>query len=669
MATDDPGLDVQIGLTTARLAKQLADVEARMIRTAQRGENAFKASNARAAKSFDQISSSANKASGAVAARFQNVGFQVQDIAVQIAGGQGVVRALAQQLPQLAGGFGLVGVAIGTLAAVAIPLFQSFGLGSDKVKTLEEDLKALAEAMQAYRAASSAAAQPGADLLGQFGGQGIEQAREVLEIQRQIAQVRAEAALQKSSGSLADLFGDFEAALNAGNSAVEATDRLYALADVANAIGVDFEANVPKIEAVAVALQAVADADGPQQQADAMAQLRLAIIDAADGGKALNDEALQVISNLTDAELAALALASVDIAGPIGAGADEAARLAANLFDAAAAQNAFDRANKQYGGRGEDPRKFTGQGPQEFKPSADVVKKADEMLNPGKGRSGGGRRGGGGGGGKNNDAEKEAKAFEKIFEQGQREIEQLEQKLSLVGKTAEETARLTAEYELLNAAKQAGLNLDQVSTQTGLTLRDQIKQQAAAIADLTVKYSLAKQQAEFFDGIQEQLQDGFIDAIVSGQDFAGVLADVAKQLAKAFLQAALFGKGPLTGLFGGSPGKGLLSFLGFAEGGYTGNGTKYQPAGIVHKGEYVFDAKATRRIGVRKLEALRSGLKGYANGGLVGGGATRGGVNVTARPQVTVAVIDSEDKFGEFLQRNPAAEAGVMSIVRRNGIR
>ncbi|WEX76884.1 phage tail length tape measure family protein [Sinorhizobium numidicum] len=51
----------------------------------------------------------------------------------------------------------------------------------------------------------------------------------------------------------------------------------------------------------------------------------------------------------------------------------------------------------------------------------------------------------------------------------------------------------------------------------------------------------------------------------------------------------------------------------FDKGGYTGTGGKYTPAGIVHKGEYVFDATAVSRIGVPTLERLR----GYANGGLV----------------------------------------------------
>ncbi|HDU4124949.1 TPA: phage tail length tape measure family protein [Klebsiella pneumoniae subsp. pneumoniae] len=50
-----------------------------------------------------------------------------------------------------------------------------------------------------------------------------------------------------------------------------------------------------------------------------------------------------------------------------------------------------------------------------------------------------------------------------------------------------------------------------------------------------------------------------------------------------------------------------VSDVGFASGGYTGPGGKYQPAGIVHKGEYVFDQASTNRLGVSQLEALRNG--------------------------------------------------------------
>ncbi len=67
---------------------------------------------------------------------------------------------------------------------------------------------------------------------------------------------------------------------------------------------------------------------------------------------------------------------------------------------------------------------------------------------------------------------------------------------------------------------------------------------------------------------------------------------------------------------GGSWWSSLLGAFGFAGGGYTGLGGKYQPAGIVHAGEYVLTADATKRLGTRFLDALN---KGAAPGNALGG--------------------------------------------------
>lgn len=58
---------------------------------------------------------------------------------------------------------------------------------------------------------------------------------------------------------------------------------------------------------------------------------------------------------------------------------------------------------------------------------------------------------------------------------------------------------------------------------------------------------------------------------------------------------------------------------GFADGGYTGNGLKHTPAGIVHKGEVVWSQDDIKRWGgVSVVESMRtSSPSGYANGGYV----------------------------------------------------
>ncbi|RXH23306.1 hypothetical protein XH99_31840 [Bradyrhizobium nanningense] len=139
----------------------------------------------------------------------------------------------------------------------------------------------------------------------------------------------------------------------------------------------------------------------------------------------------------------------------------------------------------------------------------------------------------------------------------------------------------------------------------------------------------------FFVEFGQQLRSGASawDAFKSaGLNALGKIADKLMQMAADNLFASAFGGsssgiGSLFGLGGGSgsvpvmsaagdlgAGTGGLSFPMFASGGYTGPGGKYQPAGIVHKGEYVMDAVTVRRVGVANLDSLR----GYADGGLVG---------------------------------------------------
>ncbi|MFC2552506.1 MAG: tape measure protein [Rodentibacter sp.] len=81
--------------------------------------------------------------------------------------------------------------------------------------------------------------------------------------------------------------------------------------------------------------------------------------------------------------------------------------------------------------------------------------------------------------------------------------------------------------------------------------------------------------------------------------------------------------------------------VGFAGGGYTGDGGKYAPAGIVHRGEYVITKEATSRLGRGFLDQLNYGVprRGFANGGGVsvpelpnyGGNISRSSGNVTVK--------------------------------------
>jgi hypothetical protein len=86
---------------------------------------------------------------------FQNAAFQVQDFVVQVAAGQGALRAFALQAPQFASAFGPVGTVIGTVIALAAGLGAAFlSAGNDAeeagggVATLDDALKKLSASGQ-----------------------------------------------------------------------------------------------------------------------------------------------------------------------------------------------------------------------------------------------------------------------------------------------------------------------------------------------------------------------------------------------------------------------------------------------------------------------------------------------------------------------------------------
>lgn len=118
-------------------------------------------------------------------------------------------------------------------------------------------------------------------------------------------------------------------------------------------------------------------------------------------------------------------------------------------------------------------------------------------------------------------------------------------------------------------------------------------------------------------GLTDQMTEFLTTGKASFSDFAN---SILKMIVQMISKMVIFNA--LSGLTGGSTWTMGSLMSGFSSGGYTGDGGKYDPAGIVHKGEFVFTKEATQRIGARNLYRL---MRGYANGGSVGGsGYSRG---------------------------------------------
>lgn len=136
---------------------------------------------------------------------------------------------------------------------------------------------------------------------------------------------------------------------------------------------------------------------------------------------------------------------------------------------------------------------------------------------------------------------------------------------------------------------------------------------------------------------------------------AMAMDNALKQFLNMLLGGSSLGGGGIFGsifgsMFGGMGGLGSTgTAIAFAGGGYTGPGGRFEPAGVVHRGEYVFSQPAVRRIGLSRLESMH---RGYSAGGLVGGNdnASSGGgkavVPVTVNNYGSDKVKVSEDPSG-----------------------
>lgn len=96
---------------------------------------------------------------------------------------------------------------------------------------------------------------------------------------------------------------------------------------------------------------------------------------------------------------------------------------------------------------------------------------------------------------------------------------------------------------------------------------------------------------------------------------------------------------------------------GFATGGFTGWGGKYEPAGVVHRGEYVFSAEATRG-NISELNALHQRLRGYADGGYVTRPAAQSFSGLSSSDVARIAAAVRDGAFAGT-QGVPRAMAGV----------
>ncbi len=206
---------------------------------------------------------------------------QLSQVAQMAAATGQPVRALAVQLPDLALGFGPLGIAIGAVAGLTLPLLTDALFGaSEEVATLQERAEALAAAVKAFQDASEAAQVSTAELRGEFGSLATEADRALGALER-LAQGEAERAMRENIAAISAEFGDLASAVIEVDDIVGQFTRDRALGSFMEALEIP-EGVVAEAEALAQALVDMGAAEGAAEQAAAF-QAALDALTAAKG--------------------------------------------------------------------------------------------------------------------------------------------------------------------------------------------------------------------------------------------------------------------------------------------------------------------------------------------------------------------------------------------------
>ncbi|ASN67947.1 putative tail tapemeasure protein [uncultured Caudovirales phage] len=189
-------------------------------------------------------------------------------------------------------------------------------------------------------------------------------------------------------------------------------------------------------------------------------------------------------------------------------------------------------------------------------------------------------------------------------------------------------------YQKENAALQSALD-QRLAIQEQYYLRVDEQQsdwslgaRAAFNTYLEQAQNVAGQTRSLFTNAFSNMEDAVVTFVKTGKlsfkDFAdGVIEDLiriqVRQAAAGFLGSAFgfltggsqaLGQGTMTGF------SETITSSGFSGGGYTGDGGKFEPKGVVHGGEFVLRKEVVAQPGMRNyLEGLN--VRGYASGGFV----------------------------------------------------
>lgn len=309
--------------------------------------------------------------SDATKAKLQNAGFQVQDVAVQMMAGTDASRALAMQLPQLLGGFGLIGVVLGTLASIGLPLLASmFGEAEGKAKDFGAAMGEVKNSIAAMSEQAAIYTSEGLVALKEKYGEVNAELRRHIDLLTEAAQRQALTDTRDAMAALVDETESWNGSLQRG------------LSDI-------FPGIAGQVNHLAAAMQEIQAARTFDEQLAAATRLKEMILRLTGGIDAMTDEQFKFFVKVQDSEDALRQLvATQPKQGWLEYAIGQAATLAGNLWDAARANAAIAA----------DPGQTTGNLDWAKNELGFVMPGSELIYTPPK--TGRGGRGGGGGGGR-----------------------------------------------------------------------------------------------------------------------------------------------------------------------------------------------------------------------------------------------------------------------------
>ncbi|MBN7763399.1 phage tail length tape measure family protein [Nitratireductor aquibiodomus] len=585
----------------AKMAKISAAAEKAGKATSLIGTNAvfdrFAPQAAAAATGLNSIAASGNMAQ----MQMRNLAFQFQDIGTMLAAGQSPFMLLAQQLPQVTMYGGSLNGVMGALRGTIASLFSPLGL-----------------ATTAFVLLGSAAVSYFSDVLAQS-----DDSEEALKRQSDLIK------------RVADRWGDAAPALK---EYVDQLEREQALAErseanriLLNKAWAETRGAIDEVatstESLLAELLNIGSGATVQQITELRNSFSLLEGKIRDGEASTQDiQAVQaaladIMNNTSNPAVAALAKQYETLADSIARANGEAERAENQLFEGIENRlDSINEANKKYVEDAERRQSLTAEQLRLENEIARVRAEAergggfltvDEATEIATGniaaddRRRPARKTPGGRVASISDAEREKQAVIDL-------IAQLEFERSLIGMTA-------VEREKANALRRAGsAATDEQREKIGQLVEATYNENAALQAQQQAYRELEQIGMNAINSIADAFKDGKLDA----NEMINIVIQLIQQLMT--MKSLGGGMGLFGGLFGGGgiSSAAMSAVMGGAgglydKGGYTGPGGKYQPAGVVHKGEYVFSKAAVDKIGVGNLEAMHRNLKGYAEGGFV----------------------------------------------------